>query len=166
MPAATAFAVLAVAQTLRALAAACGSFMLAAGKTIYLPRIKVLEVVCFGVLIVPLTTRWGLVGAASCLVVTYSLSLAGHVYGAHQVAPVIVRMLRSSWEPLAVTLSLATLAWRLCPDSEFSVIVCMVLWAVMWMTYLRVRHARLIHKIWAAVQGNLAPGSPLDELRV
>ena len=166
VPAATAFAVLAVAQTLRALAAACGSFMLAAGKTIYLPRIKVLEVVCFGVLIVPLTTRWGLVGAASCLVVTYSLSLAGHVYGAHQVAPVIVRMLRSSWEPLAVTLSLATLAWRLCPDSEFSVIVCMVLWAVMWMTYLRVRHARLIHKIWAAVQGNLAPGSPLDELRV
>ena len=67
---------------------------------------------------------------------------------------------------ILVTLSLATLAWRLCPDSEFSVIVCMVLWAVMWMTYLRVRHARLIHKIWAAVQGNLAPGSPLDELRV
>jgi len=164
--AALAFAVLTVAQTLRALAAACGSFMLAAGKTVYLPRIKVLEVICFGVLIVPLTTRWGLVGAATCLVVMYSLSLAGHVYGACQVAPILGRMLRSSWEPLAVTLSVAALAWRLCPDSEVSVVLCVVLWAVTWMTYLRVRHARLILKIWGAVQGDLASGTPLGELRV
>ncbi len=166
VPAAMAFAVLAVAQTLRALAAACGSFMLAAGKTIYLPRIKLLEAVCFGVLIVPLTTRWGLVGAASCLVVMYSLSLAGHVYGAHHVAPILGRMLRSSWEPLAVTLSLAAVAWRLCPDGEISVVICIVLWGAMWMTYVGVRHARLIRKIWGAVQGNVASASPLDELRV
>ena len=166
MPAAIAFAVLAVAQTLRALAAACGSLMLAAGRTIYLPRIKLLEAVCFAVLIVPLTTRWGLVGAASCLVVMYSLSLVGHVYGAHQVAPVVVRMVRGSWEPMAVTLLFAVLAWHLCPDGEFSVVICIVLWVVMWMAYLRVRHARLIRKIWAAVQGSLTPGPPLDELRV
>ena len=158
--AATAFAVLAVAQTLRALAAACGSFILAAGKTMYLPRIKVLEVVSFGVLIVPLTARWGLVGAASCLVVMYSLSLAGHVYGAHQVTPVLGRMLRSSWEPLAVTVSLAAVAWRLCPDSELSVVICIVLWGTLWMTYVGVRHARLIRKIWGAVQGNLATAPP------
>ncbi len=163
VPAAMAFAVLAVAQTLRALAAACGSFMLAAGKTMYLPRIKLLEVVCFGVLIVPLTTRWGLVGAASCLVVTYSLSLAGHVYGAHQVAPILGRMLRSSWEPLAVTLSLAAAAWRFCPDGEISVVLCIVLWGAMWMTYLGVRHAKLIRKIWAAVRGNLTMAPPLGE---
>ena len=166
VPAAMAFAVLGVAQTLRALAAACGSFMLAAGKTMYLPRIKFVEVVCFGVLIVPLTTRWGLVGAASCLVVMYSLSLAGHVYGAHQVAPVLGRMLRSSWEPLAVTLLLAAVAWRLCPDSELSVVICIVLWGAMWMTYVGVRHARLIRKIWGAVQGNVGAAPPLDELRV
>jgi PST family polysaccharide transporter/lipopolysaccharide exporter len=160
VPAATAFAVLTVAQTLRALAAACGSFILAAGKTMYLPRIKVLEVVCFGVLIVPLTARWGLVGAASCLVVMYTLSLAGHVYGAHQVTPVLGRMLRSSWEPLAVTVSLAAVAWRICPDSELSVVICIVLWGTLWMTYVGVRHARLIRKIWGAVQGNLTTAPP------
>jgi O-antigen/teichoic acid export membrane protein len=137
--------------------------MLAAGKTIYLPRIKVLEVVCFGVLIVPLTTRWGLVGAAGCLVVTYSLSLAGHVYGAYQVAPILGRMLRSSWEPLVVTLALAALARGLCADSDTSVVVCIVLWLVMWMTYVRVRHAGLIRKIWAAVQGNVATAPPVDQ---
>jgi O-antigen/teichoic acid export membrane protein len=164
--AALAFAVLSVAQTLRALAAACGSFMLAAGKTVYLPRIKVLEVVCFGLLIVPLTTRWGLVGAASCLVVMYSFSLAGHVYGACQVVPIRGQILRSSWEPLAVTVAVAALAWRLCPDSEVWVVSCLFLWAAMWMTYLRVRHARLINKIWSAVQGTLASGPPLGELRV
>ncbi len=165
MPAATAFAVLTVAQTLRALAAACGSLILAGGKTIYLPRIKGLEVICFGVLIVPLTARWGLVGAAGCLVVMYILSLVGHVYGAHQVDPILGRVLRSSWEPLAVTLSFAALAWRFYPDSDLSVVICIVLWVAMWMTYVRVRHARLIRKIWGAVQGNLASGSPLDALR-
>jgi len=166
VPAATAFAILTVAQTLRALAAACGSFMLAAGKTVYLPRIKVLEVVCFGIWIVPLTARWGLVGAASCLVFMYILSLVGHVYGAHQVDPILGRMLRSSWEPLAVTLSLAALAWRLCPDSDLSVVICIVLWVAMWMAYVRVRHARLVRRIWGAVQGSGASGPPLDELRV
>jgi O-antigen/teichoic acid export membrane protein len=165
-PAATAFAVLAVAQTLRALAAACGSFMLAVGKTVYLPRIKVLEVVCFAGLIVPLTTRWGLVGAASCLVVMYSLSLAGHMYGVCQAAPVLGRVLRSSWEPLVVTLAVAAVAWRLRPERDVWAVLGVVIWAVVWMTYLRVRHARLIHKIWAAVQGNLASGAPLGELRV
>lgn len=166
VPAATAFAILTVAQTLRALAAACGSFMLAAGKTVYLPRIKILEVVCFGIWIVPLTARWGLVGAASCLVFMYILSLVGHVYGAHQVDPILGRMLRSSWEPLAVTLALAALAWRLCPDSELSVVVCTVLWVAMWMTYVWVRHARLVRRIWGAVQGSVASAPPLDELRV
>ena len=164
--AAPAFAVLAVAQTLRALAAACGSFMLAAGKTVYLPRIKVLEVICFGVLIVPLTTRWGLAGAASCLVVMYSLSLAGHVYGVCQAAPVLGRMLRSSWEPLAVTLAVAAVAWRLRPERDVWAVLGVVLWAAVWMTYLRVRHARLIHKIWGAVQGNFTSGPPVGELRV
>jgi lipopolysaccharide exporter len=166
VPAATAFAVLAVAQTLRALAAACGSFMMAARKTVYLPRIKALEVVVFGVLIVPLTTRWGLAGAASCLVVMYSLSLAGHVYGACQAAPILGRMLRSSWEPLAVTLSVAALAWRLCPEREAWIGLCVVLWAAIWMTYLRVRHAHLIHTIWGAVRGNFAASPPVGELRV
>jgi PST family polysaccharide transporter/lipopolysaccharide exporter len=166
VPAAVAFAVLTVAQALRALAAACGSLMLAAGKTVYLPRIKVVEVVCFGALIVPLTLRWGLVGAASCLVSMYILSLVGHVYAAHQVEPILGRMLRSSWEPLAVTLSVAALAWRLCPDSERSVVICIALWVAVWMLYVRVRHARLIRKIWRAVQGNVASGSPLDALRV
>jgi len=162
VPAATAFAVLAVAQTLRALAAACGSFILAGGKAIYLPRIKVLEVVCFAILIVPLTARWGLVGAASCLVLMYSLSLVGHVYGAHQVEPILGRVLRSSWEPLAVTLSFTALAWRLCPDRALSVVICIVLWFAMWMTYVRVRHARLIRKIWGAVQGNPTTAPPFD----
>jgi PST family polysaccharide transporter/lipopolysaccharide exporter len=166
VPAAMAFAVLTVAQTLRALAAACGSFMLAAGKTVYLPRIKLLEVVCFAILIVPLTTRWGLVGAASCLVLMYILSLAGHVYGAHQVEPILSRVLRSSWEPLAVTLALAALAWRLCPDSERSVVICIALWLAVWMTYVRVRHARLVRRIWGAVHGSVASAPPLDELRV
>jgi len=160
VPAAAAFALLMVAQTLRALAAACGSFILAVGKTVYLPRIKVLEVVCFGVLIVPLTARWGLVGAASCLAVMYSLSLAGHVYGAHQVTPVLGRMLRSSWESLALTLAFAAVAWRLCPDSDLSVVICIVLWGTLWMTYVGVRHARLIRKIWGAVQGNLTTAPP------
>jgi O-antigen/teichoic acid export membrane protein len=160
VPAAPAFAILMVAQTLRALAAACGSFLLAAGKTVYLPRIKALEVVSFGVLILPLTARWGLVGAASCLVVMYLLSLAGHVYGAHQVEPILGRVLRSSWEPLAVTLPLAALAWRLCPDGEASAVICIALWVAMWLTYVRVRHARLLRKIRGAVFGDLTPAPP------
>ena len=164
--AAEALAVLAVAQTLRALNAACGTFVLAVGRTSSLPWIKLLETGCFAVLIVPLTTRWGLVGAGSCLVVVYSLSLAGYVYAAHEVAPVVVRMLRSSWEPMAVTLTFASLAWRLCPAGGLSVVICIALWAVMWMAYLGIRHARLIRKIWAAVQGSFIPDRVFDELRV
>jgi len=166
VPAATAFAILTVAQALRALAAACGSFMLAAGKTVYLPRIKVLEVVWFGIWIIPLTARWGLVGAASCLVFVYILSLGGHVYGAHRVEPILGRVFRSSWEPLAVTLALAALAWRLCPDGEGSVLICIALWAALWLMYVRVRHARLVRRIWDAVHGSGASVPPLDELRV
>jgi PST family polysaccharide transporter/lipopolysaccharide exporter len=166
VPAATAFAILTVAQALRALAAACGSFMLAAGKTVYLPRIKVLEVVWFGIWIIPLTARWGLVGAASCLVFVYILSLGGHVYGAHRVEPILGRVFRSSWEPLAVTLALAALAWRLCPDGEGSVVICIALWAALWLMYVRVRHARLVRRIWDAVHGSGASVPPLDELRV
>jgi O-antigen/teichoic acid export membrane protein len=166
VPAATSFAILMVAQALRALAAAYGSFMLAAGKTIYLPRIKVLEVVCFGVLIVPLTARWGLEGAAGCLVFMYIVSLVGHVYGAHQVEIILGRVLRSSWEPLAVTLAFAALAWRLSPDGELSAVICIALWVAMWMIYVRVRHPRLVLRIWGAVQGSGASVPPLDELRV
>ena len=132
----------------------------------YLPRIKVLEVVCFAILIVPLTARWGLVGAAGCLVFMYILSLVGHVYGAHQVDPILGRLLRSSWEPLAVTLALAGLAWRLGPDSQRSVGICIALWVAMWMIYVRVRHAGLVRRIWGAVQGSGASAPPLDELRV
>ena len=166
VPAATAFAVLAVAQTLRALNAACGTFVLAVGRTFYLPRIKLLEAVCFAVLIVPLTSRWGLVGAAGCLVVIYTLSLAGYVYAAHQVAPVAARILRSSWEPAAAALSLAIVAWRLRPDGGVLVVISVILWGAMWMTYLAVRHARLLRKIWVSVQGSVPLGPPLDERRV
>jgi len=166
VPAATAFAVLTVAQTLRALNAACGTFVLAVGRTFYLPRIKLLEAGCFAVLIVPLTSRWGLVGAASCLVVIYGLSLAGYVYAAHQVAPVAARILRSSWEPTAATLSLAIVAWRLRPDGEVSAVISVVAWVAVWMTYLAVRHARLMRKIWVGIQGSFTLGPPLDERRV
>jgi O-antigen/teichoic acid export membrane protein len=166
MAAAGAFAVLAVAQTLRALNAACGTFVLAAGRTSYLPWIKLFEAVCFALLIVPLTARWGLVGAGTCLVVVYCLSLAAYVSAAHEVSPVVVRMLRSSWEPMAVTLAFASLAWRLCPDGGSSVVICIALWAVMWIAYLGIRHARLIRKIWAAVQGSFIPGRLVDEVRV
>jgi len=159
-PAAAAFAVLAVAETLRALAAACGSLILAAGRTGYLPRIKLVEAACFVVLIVPLTTRWGLVGAASCVLATYCLSLAGHIYGAHQVAAVGARMFRRSWEPVAVTLSLAIMAWRFCPHGDVPAVICVVLWASMWMAYVRVRHAASIREIWVALQGNLTTVSP------
>jgi O-antigen/teichoic acid export membrane protein len=164
--AAPALGVLAVAETLRALAAACGTFVLAAGKTTYLSRIKLLEAACFGMLIVPLTMRWGLVGAAGCLVVVYSLTLGGYVYAAQRVAPVAARLCRGSWEPTAVTFALALSAWFLCPRGELAGVLCILLWVAMWMTYVGVRHARLIRKIWDAVQASGASGPPLDELRV
>ena len=166
LPASIAFAVLAAAQTLRAFAAACGSLILAAGRTSYLSRIKLVEAICFVILIVPMTARWGLAGAAGCLVVVYSLSLAGHVYGAQQIAPVAIRMLRSFWEPMLVTLLFASLAWHLCPSGELFAAICIVLWAVMWMCYLMLRHAGLLHKIWAATHGGFSISQPLEEPRI
>lgn len=65
-----------------------------------------------------------------------------------------------------VTLAVAAVAWRLCPDSDVWVVLCVVLWTAVWMTYLRIRYPRIIHKIWGAVQGNVASGPPLGELRV
>ncbi len=166
LPASIAFAVLAVAQTLRAFAAACGSLILAAGRTSYLPRIKLVEAICFVILIVPMTARWGLVGAAGSLVVVYSLSLAGHVYGVQQVVPVAIRMLRSFWEPMLVTLLFASLAWNLCPSGELFAASCIVLWAVMWMGYLMLRHSGLLRKIWAATQSGFTVSHPLEETRI
>jgi O-antigen/teichoic acid export membrane protein len=155
-PAAAAFAVLAVAETLRALAAACGSLILAAGRTAYLPRIKLVEAACFALLIVPLTTRWGLVGAAGCVLAMYCLSLAGHLYGAQRVAPVGTRIARGLPEPLAVTLALAILAWRFCPDGDLPAVVGIGLWTAVWVLYVRVRHAGLVRKISDAIQGRVS----------
>jgi O-antigen/teichoic acid export membrane protein len=157
---------LAVAETLRALAASCGTFVLAAGKPTHLSRIKLLEVACFGVLIVPLTMRWGLVGAASCLVVVYSLTLGGYVYAAQRAAPVTARLWRGSWEPTAVTLTLALSARFLSPRGDLAAVLCILLWVTVWTAYAWGRYAGLIWKVWTAVQGNRPPDQSVERLRV
>jgi len=154
LSAAVVFALLTGAQALRALAAACGSLILASGRTGYLSRIKVLEVACFLALILPMTGAWGIEGAAACLVIVYIVSLAGHIYGAQQIVPVAGRMLRRSWEPLLVTLLAASLARHLHSTAGVHAALSMLLWVAMWMGYVALRHATLVRKLWDAIPGS------------
>ncbi len=152
-PAVAPFAVLVVAESLRALAAACGILVLAGGRTGYLSRIKVGEAACFGLLIVPMTAQWGMVGAAWCLVIVYGFSLMGHLYGAQRVVPVAARIATQSWEPCLVTALLAALTWGLARLATLGTPLCLVLWIGLWGAYLWWRHARLLIMVRDALWG-------------
>ena len=75
-------------------------------------------------------------------------------------------MMASLWEPMLVTLLVASLAWDLCPSGESSAVTFIILWAVMWMVYLMLRHFGLLHKIWAATHGGFTISQPLEEPRI
>lgn len=165
LPAATALSILALGQALRALAAGCGSLILATGRTKYLARIKVLEAICFVGLIVPLTARWGLVGAASCSVLVYGTSFGMYVLGVKRVGSQGPRMLPLGWEPVGVAALLAALAWLLCPKGAPEAVVCLFLWLAGWIMYLRLRHYRLLRRLWDAARGRVGSSVPAPEPR-
>lgn len=148
-------AILVGGQTLRALASSCGTLILSAGKTQYLSQIKIVEAMCFILLIVPLVTVWGITGAASSIVIVYSVSLIGHVYAAQQVAPIIGRVLQRSGEPLAVTLIGTALVWQLDIEGMMNVFICLLCWSGIWVGYVWLRHASLLRRIWGALPGFL-----------
>lgn len=144
LPAATPLAVLMIAEALRALAAVCGTLVLAGGKMAYLSRIKLVEVICFSLLIVPMTAAWGMTGAAGCLVVVYILSLAGHIYGAEQIESVIARMAAGSWEPVLLIAVLSGAAWWAGLHAAVPIPVCIAILLGLWGVYLWLRHTRLL----------------------
>ncbi len=152
LPAAIPFAVLALAESLRAAAAACGTLILAGGKTAYLSRIKLAEVLCFSLLIVPMTARWGMTGAAGCLVLVYALSLIGHLWGAQRVEPAVIRLVGRSWEPIAATALLASLVWLLSPHAGPWPGVAPVVFTGLWAVYLWLRHAGFLIMLWGALR--------------
>lgn len=144
LPAAMPLAVLMVAEALRALAAVCGTLILAGGRMTYLSRIKLMEVVCFCLLIVPMTASWGMAGAAGCLVIVYTLSLAGHIYGAQQVESIMARMAAGSWEPVLLIALLSGAAWWLGRQTAVPTPLCIAMLLGLWGVYLWLRHARLL----------------------
>ncbi len=149
-PAALPFAVLVVAEALRALAAAAGILILAGGRTAYLSRIKIAEVVCFLLLIVPFTRQWGMIGAATCLVVVYVVSLLGHLYGAQRVVPVLAKVAACSWEPCMVAVSLTVPVWW--QWGGMPMFFSALLWIALWGGYVWWRHADLLIMVRRAVR--------------
>lgn len=152
LTAAVPFAVLVLAETLRALAAACGVLILAGGRTVYLSRIKLVEVVCFGLLIVPMTTRWGMSGAAGCLVAVYTLSLIGHVVGARQVERAVGAVLARSGEPVLVAAVLSGVAWGLVVGMQMPAAVGAVAWLLLWSGYGWYRQGGLLIMLWDSIR--------------
>ena len=157
IPSALTLAILVVGQALRALAASCGTLILSAGKTKYLSRIKVVEVTCFILFIVPMVKLWGLPGAASCFALVYSVSLIGHLYAAQQIAPIVIRILHRTGEPLAVTLLGAAFVWHLGLEGLMNAFICILLWSGMWVGYVWLRQASLLRRIWGGIPGFLPP---------
>lgn len=149
-PAVAPFAVLVAAESLRALAAACGTLILAGGRTELLSRIKLAEAGVFAALIVPMTATWGMVGAAWSLVLAYAVSLAGHLYGAHLVEPLLGRIAALSVEPVAAAVLLAGAA-GLSVGAGLSVWAAMAAWIGLWALYLWRRHGELLIILLRAV---------------
>lgn len=155
LPAAIPFAVLVLAETLRALAAACGTLILAGGKTAYLSRIKLIEIACFAALIVPMTARWGMTGAAACLVAVYCLSLVGHLYGAQQVERLVAEVVVRAWEPVLVAVLLSGLTWGLAVALQVPAATGILAWAALWSGYLWLRHRELLIMLAKTARANV-----------
>lgn len=154
-PAVVPFAILVGAESLRAMAAVCGTLILAGGRTELLSRIKVAEAATFALLIVPMTVTWGMAGTAWCLVLVYAISLAGHLYGAHLIEPVLGRVAAVSAEPVAAAALLA-LAAGLSVGAGLSIWAAMAAWIGLWAVYLWRRHGELLIILLRAVP--VAPG--------
>ena len=159
LPSAVTLAILVVGQAMRALAASCGTLILSSGKTQYLSKIKAAEAICFILLIVPLVKVWGIAGAASCFALVYSVSLIGHLYAAQQIAPIVIRILQRTGEPLAITLVGVALVWHLDLEGSMNAFICFLLWSGIWIGYVWFRQASLIRRIWEAVP-RLFPPNP------
>lgn len=155
--AAVPFAILVFAETLRALTATFGTLILAAGRTRYLFRIKLIEALLFGALIVPMTARWGMTGAASCLMLVYCVSLGAAAFGAQQVEPVVARVLACSWEPVITAAILSLLAWALTVGLHVPTAIGILTWAALWSGYIWLRHWGLLIMLWAAATASFAP---------
>lgn len=157
LAAAVPFAILVLAEALRALAAACGILILSGGKTAYLSRIKLVEVLCFGLLIVPMTVRWGMGGAAGCLVAVYILSFIGHLVGAQRVAPIAARLAQRSWEPVLVAAMVSGIVWSLTAVAQAPAVMGALTWALLWVWYGWLRQGELLIMLWSAVSASRSP---------
>jgi len=147
--AAETFALLMVAQGLRAFAASIGTVILASGATRYLFKIKIGEFLVFAMLVYPMVTYWGIFGAAATLVIVYAYSIIGHLYCAEKITPILHSFMAGLLEPLCLFIGLLILFRYVRSLNPLPVIVEILLYLVAWAVYLTARQRAIIGKIAA-----------------
>jgi O-antigen/teichoic acid export membrane protein len=156
LSAAPALTLLIVGESIRALCVPFGTIILASGNTANLSRIKIIEVIIFGTLIFPLTVRWGIEGAAACLIIVYTFTLSGSIYMANKVSRILRPLISGIGEPLLGTIVIALLAGQIPNPNTWMTIVVVMIWTLIWGIYIALRHGDLLSKIFLSLRQNVA----------
>jgi lipopolysaccharide exporter len=144
--AASALALLAIGETLRALAVPFGSIIVASGRTRSLSRLKLVEAAIFCAVIIPFTQAWGLSGAAGSLILTYSYALAGAVYVSNRITPIMEPLISGLAEPLLATLIIGAAVAGIPRPGVLMTIMSLTIWGLLWGLYILFRHRDLLSK--------------------
>ncbi len=155
LSAAPALMLLMAGESIRAMCVPFGIIIIASGNTANMSRIKLIEAVVFSLLIFPLTYRWGIAGAAACLIIVYSFSLAGCIYMANQVARILRPLIYGLGEPLLITIIIALLAGQIPNPNPLLTAISAMIWVFCWGIYIVVRHGELVAKIFSAFRRDL-----------
>jgi len=156
LSATSALALLAIAETLRAMAVPLGNIIVASGNTAYLSRIKLVEAAAFSALILPFTYEWGIAGAAGTLILVYLFTLAGTVYMANRVTRIVQPFANGLVEPLGITVIIALIVIKIPRSGNFMTILSVMTWGFLWGLYILLRHHDLLLMLISTLKRDVA----------